>query len=284
MKGGRRNPFMTDQARSGIMDSPPAQPESLDAIRQEIDRIDDGILKLVAERLALVDRISVLKAAAKGDQATPIRPGREAAILRRIIKEAAGAVPAELCLTLWRALISAATQRQATVRVHGASELFASAGAHLLIRDHFGSADLVGHADESAAFAALAGNPSDVAAFATDEASWIAPYLKGLAGKAQVVGCLPFLAREAMPRILIFGHAAPEPTGADETLVIAAGEWPRELAPAPLWRMQTAGRTLASLPGFLPEDCMPLAGFARSAGRFASTVIGRYPSPIEVRT
>ena len=69
------------------MDSPPVQAQSLEEIRREIDAIDDSILKLVAERLAMVDRVRAVKNDADNARASPMRPAREAAILRRIIDQ-----------------------------------------------------------------------------------------------------------------------------------------------------------------------------------------------------
>jgi hypothetical protein len=126
------------------------------------------------------------------------------------------------------------------------------------------------------------GNPNDVAAVAID-APWVEPYLGGLAGKARIIGCLPFIANEAMPRILIFGHAAPESTGADETLVITDGQLPRDFVPAPLWQMRVGTKRLTSLPGFLSEHSMPLLGLVRSNSRLTLAVVGHYPSPIEMK-
>ena len=261
------------------MDSPPAPPRSLEDIRREIDRIDDAILKLVGERLAMVDRVRAFKKGTGNRQASPIRPAREAVILRRVIETASDKVPAELCLLLWRALISAATQRQAPVRVHGSTGLFEWTEAHLLIKEYFGPAALIAHPGEAVTLEAVAGNLMDVAAVAIDS-PWVAPLLDGFAGKAQVIGCLPFLTRQAPPRILIFGSAAPEPTGADETLVITDAPLPGDFALAPRWKMELSDKWLAGIPGFLSEHDVPLAGLRR----LALTVVGRYPSPIEVRS
>jgi hypothetical protein len=95
---------------------------------------------------------------------------------------------------------------------------------------------------------------------------------------------LPFLATQALPRLLVFGHAEPEQTGADETLVLTDGQLPRDFAPQPLWQMKTGDLQLTSLPGFLSEHNAPLVGLARSNGSLALSVLGRYPSPIEIGT
>jgi chorismate mutase/prephenate dehydratase len=265
------------------MEQPQAPQESLADIRREIDRIDDDILKLVADRLAVVDRVRAYKAQVPGGAASPIRPGREALILRRLIDQAEGQVPADLCLRIWWALISAATLKQAPVRIHGSAAFFASASAQTLLREYFGATAFADHPGEAVAFQALVDNPGDLAAFAID-GPWAKAWMEGHAGPTQVIGVLPFLATQALPRLLVFGHAEPEQTGADETLVLTDGQLPRDFAPQPLWQMKTGDLQLTSLPGFLSEHNAPLVGLARSNGSLALSVLGRYPSPIEIGT
>lgn len=241
---------------------------SLDDIRREIDAIDDGILDLVARRLAAVERVRLVKEQAVTLTQSPIRPAREAFILRRLIARAEGKVPADLCLRLWRALIASATLTQAKIGIHMSSALVKSAGSRLLLGEYFGDTALVEHKDETAALRAIAGNGGDIAAVAL-AAPWIEPYRQGFAGSAQTICCLPFLTREPMPRILIFGHAPPEPTGADETLVVGDTELPASVNSR--WRQKIESRFAAGLPGYLSGDDLPYPGLA---------VAGRYPSPL----
>ncbi len=263
------------------MEQPPQ--ESLDDIRREIDRIDDGILKLVAERLGVVERVKAHKAKTASLASSAIRPGREAQILRRLIERAQGQVPADLLFRIWRALIAAATLQQAPLRIHGSAAFFSSATAQTLLREYFGPAAFADHPGEAIAFAMLSQNPGDLAAVAID-GPWARAWMEGHAGPAQVIGVLPFLATSPLPRILVFGHAQSEPTGADETLVLTDGQLPRDFAPQPLWQVKTGGLQLTSLPGFLAEHQAPLVGLARSNGSLALSVVGRYPSPVEIRT
>ena len=130
---------------------------------------------------------------------------------------------------------------------------------------------------------ALSGNSGDLAAVALD-GPWAKAWLEGHAGPAQVIGVLPFLSPSPMPRLLIFGHATPEATGADETLVLTDGQLPSDFALQPLWQMRTGALQLTSLPGFLSEHSAPLVGLTHSNGSLALSVLGRYPSPIEVRS
>jgi chorismate mutase len=261
------------------MEQPQAPQESLADIRREIDRIDDGILQLIAARLDIVDRVRAHKLRTSSATASPIRPGREALILRRLIGR--DQVPADLCFRIWRALISAATLKQAPVRIHGSAAFFTSATAQTLLREYFGPSAFTDHPGDAVAFEALARNPGDLAAVSID-GPWARAWLEGHAGPTQVIGVLPFLTTSSIPRLLIFGHAEPEPTGADETLVLTDGQLPRDFAPQPLWQIRTGDLQLTSLPGFLSDHNAPLVGLARSNGSLALSVLGRYPSPIEL--
>ena len=122
----------------------PQHQENLDEIRREIDRIDDGILKLIAARLDVVERVRAHKAQNASLSASPIRPGREAQILRRLLDQAEGAVPADLCFRIWRALIAAATLKQAPIRIHGSAALFASAAAQTQHENRHTNAPVLG--------------------------------------------------------------------------------------------------------------------------------------------
>lgn len=299
---------------SARMHKPPQPTESLADIRREIDRIDDGILDLIARRLDVVKRVRAHKAGTGSLSTSPIRPGREAEILRRLIERADENVPADLCFRIWRALISTASLKQAPIRIHGSAAFFASAASQVHLREYFGPTAFADHTSEAAAFRALAANPGDLAAVAID-GPWAKAWLEGHAGQAQVIGVLPFIAASAdhdefglnqsnliasdnlardsrekpgptalVPRLLIFGHAEAEQTGADETLVLTDGQLPRDFALQPLWQVKTGALQLTSLPGFLSDHNAPLVGLSRSNGSLALSVLGRYPSPIEVRS
>ena len=151
------------------------------------------------------------------------------------------------------------------------------------MREYFGPTALAEHASETAALKAVAAHPGDLAAVALD-GPWATAWLEGHAGEAQVIGVLPFIGAAPRPELLIFGHAEPEQTGTDETLVLTDGQLPRDFALQPLWQAKTGALQLSSLPGFLSEGGAPLVGLTRSNGSLALSVLGRYPSPIEVRS
>jgi chorismate mutase len=66
--------------------------ESLEALRREIDRIDDSLLDLIEQRLAASDSVAALKQS-EGDGRLKLRPAREAAVLTRLVERADRASP-----------------------------------------------------------------------------------------------------------------------------------------------------------------------------------------------
>ena len=91
---------------------------SLDAIRREIDSIDDQILGLLMRRFAATARVKANKAQDGSIAASPFRPAREAKIMQRLIAQGGAAVPADVLVRLWRVILSASTQSQAQVTLH----------------------------------------------------------------------------------------------------------------------------------------------------------------------
>lgn len=82
--------------------------EDLAELRREIDRIDSALLALLVERREVSERIGTRKR--NGGRA--LRPGREAAVLRRLVDEASGALPTDALVRLWREIFALATRAQ----------------------------------------------------------------------------------------------------------------------------------------------------------------------------
>ena len=112
--------------------------------------------------------------------------------------------------------------------------------------------------------------------------NWVEAFVKGNAGKAQVIAVLPSLKDGDVPKLLVIGQAPIEPTGDDETLVISEGKLPRDFSPQPLWQVKIGSYRLSCLPGFLLEHEGPLVGLMRSNTSLGLKVAGRYSSAIEV--
>lgn len=106
----------------------------LETLRAEIDRIDDALLGLIGRRLAVAAAMAPLK---ERDGDLALRPGREAAILRRLAAQSP-AIPQSLIRALWRELMSHGLQAQAPIDLilHGEDVDLLLA----LSRERFGSA------------------------------------------------------------------------------------------------------------------------------------------------
>ena len=87
----------------------PGPETSLAALRAEIDAIDDALHDLVMRRAAVVARMAASRV--KGD-ASSLRPGREASILRRLLARHSGALPPAALVRLWREILSASNAMQ----------------------------------------------------------------------------------------------------------------------------------------------------------------------------
>lgn len=108
--------------------------ETLLRIRRDIDRIDDRIHDLLMERAALVEKVAEAKA---GDTSVPLRPGREAEIIRRLAARHTGRFPVAAVVRIWREIIGAliGLQRPFSVAVCQPER---GDGFLELARDHFG--------------------------------------------------------------------------------------------------------------------------------------------------
>src|SRR5258708_30048486 len=108
---------------------------ALDDLRRRIDQIDDQLHDLIMQRAEIVE--SVARAKKRGGIAT-VRPGREAALLRRLVERHRGRFPRTVLVRLWRELISGAISLQGefAVAVHAPGAI---PDYWDLARDHYGS-------------------------------------------------------------------------------------------------------------------------------------------------
>ena len=85
--------------------------DGLPALRQALDGLDDQILDLLMQRAAIVERVATTK---KGG---PLRPGREAAIIRRLLRQHDGALPRYAVVRIWREIFASSVAQQQNVLV-----------------------------------------------------------------------------------------------------------------------------------------------------------------------
>jgi chorismate mutase / prephenate dehydratase len=255
---------------------------SLGAARKALDAIDDHILELLAKRIDITGQVKRAKQNELEVYASPLRPTREAAIMRRLLAQAKGTnVSSTLILRLWRAIISDSSLRQAPITLHVSKHLNANIAHRLRLRDYFGAIEVEEYRDEAQALMQIDSSPGDLCVVETGQ-PWVEAFMEGHGGKAQVIASLPILKEDDMPKLLLIGQAPVEASGFDETLVITDGKLPRDFTPQPIWQSKIGNLRLSCLAGYLTEHEGPLVGLMRSNASLKLKIAGRYSSAIKV--
>jgi chorismate mutase / prephenate dehydratase len=244
---------------------------SLEAIRREIDSIDDQIVRLLMQRFAETEKVKATKAHDGSITSSPFRPAREAEVMHRLVGEAGTVLDPELLVRLWRVILSASIQSQASVTLHMDNALGQDLAARLLLAQHFCAMRVELHGTPAEALKALGRGQGDLAVLAP-ASDWAAAFGSGDAGGAQVIVTLPAIATGSQPQLLVFGHAVPQPSGDDETLILLPADSVQITGAS--WQEHAGRVLLAGLPGFLDDGTISLPPGARIAGR--------YPRPIKV--
>ena len=205
-------------------DSPPPSPAEAEiaALRAEIDRIDDAMHDLLMRRAAVVARLAGSRA--KG-ATTPLRAGREAAVLRRLLTRHSGPLARTRVVRIWREIFMASTAIQGgfSVAVFSPSQ---QSGHARLAREHFGPiTPMRVHQTAARALSAVSEGEASVAVLPAPaeeagglEAAW---WARLDVPRLQVVARLPFVADAGGQAALVVAPVAPDPSGADRTLLLA---------------------------------------------------------------
>jgi chorismate mutase len=186
---------------------------SLNELRQNIDRIDESVHRLLMERGDIIDRLIAVKQTQETGSA--FRPAREADMMRRLVDRHKGILPLDTVESIWRVIISTFTYVQAPFSVH--ADL--SAGdAHMRdsARFHFGfTVPFVPHMGAAGVVAAVSGSKGDlglVPAFAVPGAgAWWNALEFDAAPK--IIARLPFVDRPDHPAavpVFVVSRAAPD--------------------------------------------------------------------------
>ena len=274
-------------------DSPPPAPAEAEiaALRAEIDRLDDALHDLLMQRAAVVARLAGSRA--KGGT-TPLRAGREASVLRRLLARHSGALARSRIVRIWREIFMASTAIQggfsAAVYAPGPQS-----GHARLAREHFGPiAQIRVHPTPARALAAMSGGEASVAVLPLPvdgealEGAW---WARLDVPRLQVVARLPFVTEPpGGPGALVVAPVAPDPSGDDRTLLLveAEAEAPRArlmqafaeagLAVTTLLMTRAGAATLAlaEVEGFLRADDARLAALPWAR----RTILGAYAAPV----
>jgi chorismate mutase len=201
--------------------------DSLPALRQELDLLDDRILDLLMARAAIVERVATTK---KGG---PLRPGREAAIIRRLLARHHGALPRSAIVRIWREIFASSIAQQQSVLVAvcdpGMDGRFAAAarehlGALTPLRVYRSAAQAIGEVVEGRAGAAILPLPGEGAAEGAAGPGWWPGLLQQHhKGRIHVVARLPFwrIRPEGAPAVqaLVIASSPADPSGDDISLI-----------------------------------------------------------------
>lgn len=277
--------------------SAPVQATALAVLRVELDRIDDAIHDLLMARAAVVERVAVQG----GKGQVPIRPGREADILRRLLARHAGRLPKRLLVRWWRELFAATTSMQGSYVV-AVCETDAGSPFTQAAREHFGAltpvrvyrspAQAIAEISAGTAICAVLPLPED-----GDAGAWWTALLHRDEPRIHVIARLPFWAPrpEGAPQVqaLVVAAVAPDASARDRTLIglELTGESSRArltaaLTAADLLPLQTILRrdpaatvVLVEVEGLVGEDDPRLGRLGDVARR--PVVLGAYAVPVE---
>jgi chorismate mutase / prephenate dehydratase len=250
-----------------------AKPDtSLDAIRREIDAIDDGLLELLARRFQASAKVRASKRTAGSLAISPLRPAREAMMLRRLVVRGRNDLAPELLVRLWRVILSASTQAQAAITIHVDSNLAADVGKRVKIAEHFSGMPVETHYDTTACLSALITRSGDLAILPSNSA-WADWVSSNKGGGVAVIGTLPVISDGSAPDLLIFGHAEAQPSGQDETIILS-----RMALPAVnRWELRSGKWFVTSKAGFLMASEVECGGDE-------CLIAGQCPTSLEVNS
>ena len=226
-------------------------PPTLEALREEIDRIDRDLHARLIERGEIIDRLIAVKARAGGGSA--FRPAREAEMMRRLVQRHRGILPLDTVEGIWRIIISTFTYVQAPYVVH-ADTSDGDATVRDSARFHFGfTVPLEVHQGSRAVIRAVAAGAGDLGLVRTHDTSnaWWTDLTDPDAPK--IIARLPFVERaDHAAGLPLYVVAKPVREAALHDVLLyavllpgAAGQ-PRAEAPVEInaWTATAAGITL----------------------------------------
>jgi chorismate mutase len=267
----------------------PAPLPTLTELRSEIDRIDEEMHRLLMQRGEIIDTLIAVKRTQ--DSGSAFRPGREAAMMRRLAERHGGLLPFDTAESIWRVIISTFTYVQAPYTVHADVS-----GGDPPMRDtarfHFGfTVPYVPHGSARAVIDAVAGSAGDLGIFRVQPDRSAGAWWTALAGpgRPKIIARLPFVERPGHPAGLpVYVVSKPIDDAAVREIVLHAASverWREGLAPA-LADLgasveSSAGQEgglglLIAAPGSVAPDQISAALVAVGAGRVQLTEIGSH--------
>lgn len=261
---------MSDKEPKPVMSQEPVMP--IEQVRVEIDRVDNALLGLIAERLELAAAVRRAKSGAR-----VWRPSREDSHVRDLAERTGDASPS-LVSKIWAELMSASLALQGPMRLHVSLEGDAL-DVWTLVHDRFGrSIPAVSYPTASAALAQAYSEAEGVAVLPTPggmNSWWTSLGTGGAMTDMHILAGLPRVGGD-WPRAVAVATADIAPSGADTMLItienplaINALNRPHKL------RAETGDKRLYSVEGFV-EDLSPVTAIDPRA-----KIIGCLPHPLK---
>ncbi|MBV6632013.1 MAG: chorismate mutase [Alphaproteobacteria bacterium] len=262
----------------------------LDALRQQIDEIDDQLHDLIRSRTRIVEQVREAKLEVDAD-ARYMRPAREADIIRRLAERHDGRFPLNALTRIWREMISALTLMQGplSVAVYAPGN---QTGLWDVARDHYGVEVPLQPVDSAmAVLRALTDGSVQVGVLPWPELEEPKPWWPSLMAEDNqtfnVVGVLPFHgagnARSASRSGMVIADMAPEATGDDRTLLalrfnggVSRDRLTSVLAEVGLEATSFLGNKLVVKDQDIRWQLVEVAGFLTDGDERLSSLVGKF--------
>jgi len=203
---------------------------SLAELRQEIDRIDEAMHRLLMERGTIIDRLIASKKASNTGISSAFRPGREASMMRLLAERHEGLLPLDTVEGIWRVIIGTFTYVQSSYSVH-ADISAGDAPMRDSARFHFGfTVPYITHPSAAAVIEAVAGSKGDLGIFRLDQGATSGAWWRTLAEKdrPKIIARLPFIERPDHPAgTPVFVISKPLTDAAVRDVVLYAAQFER---------------------------------------------------------
>ena len=229
-------PFVPVFTYLWAMPTPPKAPD-LTELRKEIDRIDEGMHRLLMERGDIIDRLIAVKRSQE-TTGSAFRPMREAEMMRRLVRRHKGILPLDTVESIWRVIIATFTYVQAPFSAHADF----SAGDALMrdsARFHFGfTVPLVPHMGAAAVVDAVSNSKGDLGLVPAVAITGAGPWWTALEFDAapKIIARLPFVERAdhpaALPVFVISRAAADAIATETEVWSVRVSGWSAQAAQA----------------------------------------------------
>ncbi|WP_457089277.1 chorismate mutase [Microvirga sp. P5_D2] len=203
---------------------------SLAELRQDIDRIDEAMHRLLMERGTIIDRLIASKKASDAGISSAFRPGREASMMRSLAERHEGLLPLDTVESIWRVIIGTFTYVQSSYAVH-ADISAGDAPMRDSARFHFGfTVPYITHPSAAAVIEAVAGSKGDLGIFRLDQGATSGAWWRTLAEKhrPKIIARLPFIERPDHPAgTPVFVISKPLTDAAVRDVVLYAAQFER---------------------------------------------------------